>query len=138
VNLLLVFLYFWFCSFSDFASLWSWPMLATFLDLAGSLIPLKFYSASYTYECFSSFSLWIITLSILCNAGLVDMTTWAYPCLKGPYFSIETEEQLAGYSILGWRLFSLSAWMTLLHTFELLGFMLRGLRWFFFCVYLCI
>jgi hypothetical protein len=55
-------------------------MLATFLGLMDlSLSHFEFYSflVSCIHDYFSSCSIWIISLSILCNAGLWTWTTYS-------------------------------------------------------------
>jgi hypothetical protein len=59
----------------EFCSFFQLIMLAVFLGLTASSIPLEFYSllAPHICDCFSSSSMSIVPLSILFNAGLVDM-----------------------------------------------------------------
>jgi hypothetical protein len=68
---------------------WHFPSSLGFIKL-----PYEFYSflTSHICDCFSSSTLWLILLRILCNAGLVDMNQFTTPLLldmEGKYFTIK-------------------------------------------------
>jgi hypothetical protein len=77
---------------------------------------------SYVHDYFSSPSVWKVPLSIFCIAGWVDMNCFAYPYPGKVLISPpRLKDSFAGYSLLGWQLFSVRAWTVLLHAFLAFG-----------------
>jgi hypothetical protein len=96
-------------------------MLDTFLALRGSsisLVSLIFFLTSHVRDCFSSFSVWIILLSIFHNTGSVDINhvslSFSWKVCISP---LRLKDSFDGYTILSWQLFYLRAWIILLSAF---------------------
>jgi hypothetical protein len=119
VESMLIILYLWHCSplaFLIYLVDYEWY----FLSSQGSSLYLLIYSflTSHVCDCFSSSSLWNIPLSIFFDAGLVDINHFSlslsWTVLISPSI---LKDSFDGCRILVWQLFSLGAWIILLHSF---------------------
>jgi hypothetical protein len=76
---------------------------------------------------------WISPFSILCNAWLFPMKSFSLSLTWKIFICpLRMKDSFARYNILGCQLFCPRAWIILLHSFSLLGFVLKCLRWFIF------
>jgi hypothetical protein len=99
-----------------------WFMYYLFFSLTLSPVFIYFLLKIYSFldlcvcDCLSSSLVCSIPLGVFCNAGLVDINCFSF-CLSWKVFTppLNLNDNFAGYSNLGWQLFSYRDWNILSH-----------------------
>jgi hypothetical protein len=90
-----------------------------------------YFLASHICDRFSFSSFWNILLLIFCNTDMVDMDYFNFSIYQKVLISqSRLKRSFGAYIVLGWQLFSLRAWNTLLHTFMTFRVCAGVLIWF--------